>query len=366
MFRPVVRHGHSAEDPRARAFLVPVAVLCVLLLAGLTASGNPAAGALPAHDEPGALDLLRRAADAELRTGYEGVQLVSFFNGSTTDSTMVDVEHHPGHGTAVSGGGPEDNGGGLVMSPGRSRLDFDQVLLRLLQRNYAVVRGGAAGTICGRDTSLVEARRSDGSTAGRFWVDDSTGLLMRRETVDSAGRVAQSSGFVSIDLGEDGGTPPYAGKRQAEPWGDRLDAAELRELNGEQWRLPARLATRFDLVEARARGAGNARSVHLAYSDGLSLLSVFVQRGRLGTKATDAGTADGMRRVVEGGAVVYVGDDGQHRRMWESDGFVYTIMADAPAEAVSMAARTLPAPDGTGFWSRVGRGFDRLGSWIGL
>lgn len=383
----------SGTSPGRRGTVVPddaraIAVLCtLLLLLGLTSSVHPSSGALAARDDSQALGLLRRAVSAEAQFGYEGVRQLSFFNGRTTDRTTVDVAHQPGYGTVLTGTDGGSGDGGLVVDTERppgdtvdsapSPLDLDDTLLGLLRGNYTVV-GGGADVICDRDTRMVEARRSDGSAAGRFWIDDATGLLLRRETLTASGRVAQSSVFVSIDVEEQAGSVPagaeapgpssrmYAGKRRTEPWGDRLSAADRRRLDDADWRLPERLAGRFTLVEARSRGTESDRAVHLTYSDGLSMLSVFVQRGRLRPDAAAPGHVAGLRPIVEGGATVYVGDDGQHRRMWEAGGFVYTVMADAPVESVDAAAESLPAPDGTGFWARVGRGFDRLGSWIGM
>ncbi|PSK97355.1 MucB/RseB-like sigma(E) regulatory protein [Murinocardiopsis flavida] len=367
------------DDARA------IAVLCtLLLLLGLTSSVHPAAGVSGARDDTRAVDLLRRAVRAEAQLGYEGVQRLSFFNGQRTQSTTVEVAHQPGYGTVLDR--PESGGGagGLVVDaelpPGEAvdsaqpPLDLDDTLLTLLRGNYTIAAAGDA-VVCGRDAGMVEARRSDGSAAGRFWIDDATGLLLRRETLDNEGRVAQSSVFVAIEMVERAGDesesaaagPPsrmFAGSRRTEPWGDRLGAADRRRLDAAGWRLPERLAGRFSLVEARSRGAGAARAVHLTYSDGLSMLSVFVQPGRL--RPTGTGSVAGLRAVAEDGATVYVGDAGQHRRMWGAGGFVYTVMADAPAESVEAASGSLPAPDGTGFWARIGRGFDRLGSWVGL
>jgi len=90
------------------------------------------------------------------------------------------------------------------------------------------------------------------------------------------------------------------------------------------------------------------------------VISVFTQRGSLGGAAVT-----GLRRTEEDGALVHVADEGgQHQRIWEADGFVHTVLADAPAGLVADVLHALPPPDRHGFWERVGRGFERVGTWL--
>ncbi|GAA3722541.1 sigma-E factor negative regulatory protein RseB [Spinactinospora alkalitolerans] len=338
-------------------------LLCsVLCLLTLTTSGGALAGApgRPHQDDSG-MGVLRRAAKAGQEVAYEGVQFVSSRNGHDTATGLVDIVHRPGEGTSLSPAEPAADREGLVAGPPSSWPDLDDRLLDLLGANYRVVRTGQ-GEVCGRAATVVEAHRADGSVAGRFWTDDETGLLLRRETFDSAGRVAQSGAFLSIDLAPDAVLLTDSDSR-GRLWGDTLDAAERVRLESGGWRLPERLAAGLALVETRSTGSGADRIVHLSYSDGLSLVSVFVQQGRLEMKS---GGSAGLRPVHEDGGTVYVAETGQHRRIWEAGGFVYTLMADAPTETVETAAEGLPSPDGSGFWARVLRGFTRFGTWLGL
>ncbi|RCV55843.1 sigma-E factor regulatory protein RseB domain-containing protein [Marinitenerispora sediminis] len=340
--------------------LVLAALLCLLCLLALTGSGNAFAG------PPGSLDqeadgaaVLRRAVRAGQDVGYEGVQLISSRNGADADSGLIDVVNRPGEGTSftASGAAPVE-GGGLVLRAAPSPLDVDAKLLDLLRTNYRVVRAGT-GTVCERRAAIVEARRGDGTVAGRFWLDEATGLLLRRETFDSEGRMAQVSAFVSIDFDPPADALTEGGTEH--PWGDTLTSDERAELRGDGWRLPDRLTESVVLVDARATGRGDDRIVHLCYSEGISVVSVFVQRGRL--DAADAQVA-GMRAEYRDGRAVYVSDGGQHRRVWEDGGFVYTVMADAPTEQVDAVVTALVPADGAAFVTQVGRGFDRLGDWL--
>ena len=70
-------------------------------------------------------------------------------------------------------------------------------MLDLLARNYAVVRAGE-GQVCGRPTTVIEARRPDGTAAGRFHIDKATGLMLRRELLDQQGREVNLTFFTEI------------------------------------------------------------------------------------------------------------------------------------------------------------------------
>ncbi|MFC7327656.1 sigma-E factor regulatory protein RseB domain-containing protein [Marinactinospora rubrisoli] len=337
--------------------IVLAAMLCCLLcLLALTGSGNALAGPPgPPDQEADGVAVLRRAVRAGQDVAYEGVQLISARHGSGSDSGLIDVVNRPGEGVSFS---TPDAAPVLKAAP--SPLDADGKLLDLLRTNYEVVRAGT-GTVCERRATIVEARRGDGTVAGRFWVDEATGLLLRRETFDSDGQVAQVSTFVSIDFDPPART--LTTEDGAEPWGDVITSEERADLRGDGWRLPDRLTDTVVLVEARTTGRGADRVVHLCYSEGISVISVFVQRGRL---AADPGPEDaaGLRPEQRDGRTVYVSESGQERRLWEDDGFVYTIMADAPPEQVDVAVDALASPDGAEILTQVGRGFGRLGGWL--
>nr|WP_184080464.1 sigma-E factor regulatory protein RseB domain-containing protein [Nocardiopsis mwathae] len=301
---------------------------------------------------------LRRAAKAAHETSYAGVQAVTSGTGPEAETRVVQVVHRAGSGTEY-GGPPGTTGAApVVVAPSSTLLEMDGKLLRALADNYRVTRAGS-GTICGRAATVVEARRANDTVAGRFWIDDTTGLPLRREVRDAAGRIAHSTEFTEFrtDVGADA-APMSA--HHAWPW---TAVASGEEPRGDGWPVPDHLDWDLRLIEVWSKGEAEDRVLHLSYSDGLSVVSVFVQRGRLDHES--GGTGDGLTAVVEGGGTVLVDDAGQRRRVWEADGFVFTVLADAPEETVAAAVGGLPGPDGSGFWSRVARGFERIGSWPG-
>jgi sigma-E factor negative regulatory protein RseB len=58
------------------------------------------------------------------------------------------------------------------------------------------------------------------------------------------------------------------------------------------------------------------------------------------------------------------GDLDEQGLAWSAGGFVYTVIADAPPQAVSRVIAELPHQLEAGFWDRVARGIKRIGSWF--
>ena len=96
----------------------------------------------------------------------------------------------------------------------------------------------------------------------------------------------------------------------------------------------------------------------LGYSDGLSVVSLFEQRGNLAAKLT------GWQKITVAGHVIYAAEPDQRSLTWSSRGMVYTVMADAPAQTVDDVVGVLPHDAPPGFWKRMSRGLSRLASWV--
>jgi sigma-E factor negative regulatory protein RseB len=95
----------------------------------------------------------------------------------------------------------------------------------------------------------------------------------------------------------------------------------------------------------------------LSYSDGLSVISLFEQRGNLAARLA------GWQQTTLDGHVVYVTEPDQRSLTWSSHGMVYTLITDAPAQTVAAAVGTLPHDAPPGFWKRMSRGLAKLASW---
>ncbi|MEV5747496.1 sigma-E factor regulatory protein RseB domain-containing protein [Actinoallomurus sp. NPDC052308] len=334
-----------------------------LLLLWFVTTGDTASGARLRSD-PEALRLLRGAEGAARDTSYEGVQYITSWSRSGMSTTsLVNVAHVPGQGTrmrvqsttAEQGGqmfeadGPQQAQGGLT--------GYTSRMLDLLARNYAVVQAGE-GQVCGRPTTIIEARRADGTAAGRFHIDRATGLMLRRELLDQQGRAVNLTFFTEMRPSVPKTMFVAASTPQTieAPWTHQLVGADLGALRYRGWPVASALPGHLSLYDARQHDTGGP-VVHLSYSDGLSVVSVFVQRGVL-----DPSSVQHWHKTTRGGRTVYLRDTVQQRAVWASRGYVYTIVADAPPPVVDQAVAALPHGD-TGFWGRIGRGLDRLTSW---
>jgi sigma-E factor negative regulatory protein RseB len=140
-----------------------------------------------------------------------------------------------------------------------------------------------------------------------------------------------------------------------------LSAGDLDVLRRGGWQIPGSLGDDLELYDARLRTHNGERVLHLSYSDGLSTLSLFAQRGRLGaTRMT------GFTRRKLGHSAVWVRASTPERVVWGGGGRVFTLLSDAPPATVRAAVTLLPhekAPR-TGFFARIGRGLARVGSWL--
>lgn len=361
-----MRGAGRARGPRvAGAALLAVIVLSVAFV-------TPCRGTVrqsPSGSDEAALKLLRRSAEAARTCPYTGVQFVSAWSGAGTSTSLVDVAHRPGHGTTmrVRDTGSDPSGGAYTLddpsqeaAPAGGLSGPTDEQLSLLTRNYTVHPADDTGeptSVGGRAADVVEVRRADGTAAARFWIDRSEHLLLRREILDPAGHLVQTSAFVSVDFQHDDLDRSAAAAKP--PWGDRLGTPQVAALRRSGWPVPRSLPGGLSLYAARRAGAASAPVLHLGYSDGLSVVSLFVQRGRL-----DDARLPGWRRVERNRGVLYVSGTVQQRLMWAAGGYVYTVIADAPSDATARVVAALPHESRPGFWARIGHGLSRVLSWV--
>ena len=163
--------------------------------------------------------------------------------------------------------------------------------------------------------------------------------------------------FMSLKLG-----PPAAA---AEPrttttggGGRLLATAQLTRLRAAGWPLPAYLPGQLSLVRASETSGPAGAVVDLAYSDGLSVISLFVQRGHLPAQLS------GWSQVAVRGDRVYAAGPDQRSVAWSARGFVYTLIADAPDQTLDQVVGVLPHNGRPAFLGRMGRGLRRLISWL--
>jgi len=340
-------------------------------LRALRASNSPSPSARPVGStEAEALRLLRRAAAAESDTTYEGRKLYGSWSDSGSESVLAEVEHVAGRGTwlrvtTASGQVARGDAGRKEIADGDG--DLDQQALTLLTDQYTL-RIAESSRCLGRDVTVVEATPLGAEqVAGRFWIDDASGLLLRRELYDSRGRTVRATAFLDIELTTAATALSRAQaasvtKRRPGVRNQRaLDEAALDRLGDDGWVLPHVLPAGMVLYRARSvETSHGGEAVQLTYSDGLFALSLFAQRGRLDTSALRGFHAS------EFGETVVHSRPGLYRQVvFASGDTVYTLVTDLPDAELQQIVAALPhAEPSSSLRSRVGRGIDRMGSWI--
>ena len=373
--------GHERTAPGA-AYSSPVALPADSLPAAPVAT-MPATGPRQVHIAAGGTDdgglgtavasasqavgllLLGKSATAGLATSYQGVELIAQLGVGGAVTMKSDVWHSSGGETITRTTDSKE----LVGSQPYVAYDVDnrspegvfgvtKTLVTLLGRHYVAVYRGSASAV-GRPALVVDLHRGDGSLAARFWLDSQTKVPLRRDVYDTSAQLISEDAFTQVQFGSQAAQPGAAGNGgslQKQAWARADVPAKLvAGLNGSGWHLPAGLPGGLPLYAAAQSQRGMGQVVCLGYSDGLSVVSLFVQRGTLATKMT------GWAPVNLSGHLVYVAG---HSITWAAPGFVYPIIAEAPLQTVKQVVASLPHAASPGFLGRMSRGLDRLAALV--
>ncbi len=354
------RRGH------ARALVVVLATMSLVLLAASGAVAVPACCTprgddlpRPVGDDPRALLLLQRTVESPSRTSYSGTRLTTVWTADGATSVLVDVQHVAGQGTLLTARGGDDAGTTTFLASeatDRPRIgDLDITSLELLTAAYDVSLVGT-GAVAGRRAGVVEVGRA-GRAVARVWIDQESGVLLRRELLDRSGRLVAESAFIDLDVDGD----VFIDHLPPSPPGPATQPVSVRaheHLQTAGWDCRLRVGP-LQLVDIEQLAGADA--IHLSYSDGLFGVSLFEQHGSL-----DAEAMVGFSAVQLGGTTAWVRAGVPSYAVWEGDGIVYTAVSDAPPDMLTqlVATSTPPAADEPGFWGRVGAGLARMSGWV--
>ena len=354
-----------------------------LLLTGAAGPGGAPSQALlklpsgtltPGETGNAGLRLLSDAAAACRQVSYQGVQVTEWHGADGSLISVVNVWHQRDHQTLIQAAAVPADQAAQPLRAARAAdpdpasaaaaaqrgpegvMSMTPQLVALLAANYRVAVGGL-GWVAGRPAQEVVLYRRGGRVAARFWLDSVTKLPLRRETFDSSARLVTQDTFVSLKLGVPATTQlPATGTM---PSSTPLASAQLVRLRAAGWPLPGRLPGDLTLVQADQTSTPAGPIVDLAYSDGLSVISLFLQRGHLPP------AMNGWQQVAVRGQPVYTADPDQRSVAWSAHGFVYTMIADAPAQTVDEVVSALPhTGKAGGFLGRMDRGLHRVASWF--
>jgi sigma-E factor negative regulatory protein RseB len=369
--------GQPAAGPLARAAAgaqaAPEAPLAPRAQAAPVAPKAPAAHAagvglaspkatVEQEDGGTGMRLLQEAAKAGSNTSYQGVEMVSAWGVAGTTTMIADVWHRSGGNTLVRAAmaGAVSPGQASVTDDTNSQapegvLGVTGQLVALLGTNYDISYVGP-GSADSRPAQVVEAWREDGTLAARFWLDKVTKIPLRRETFDTGAHLIGEDVFIDLELGP--AAVAQAPMGDDTPGATQLTASDVTAMRARGWPVPAALPGGLALFQAREAATKSGKVLDLGYSDGLFVVSVFVQRGDLAPKLA------GWQKVTLGGRALYAAQPDQRSLTWSGRGFVFTVMADAPPATLDRAVDTLPYSSPPGFWGRLSRGFLRLASWV--
>jgi hypothetical protein len=178
----------------------------------------------------------------------------------------------------------------------------------------------------------------------RLFTDQGSDLLLRRQQYDDRGRLQRTIGFRQLEVG--GRAPrvpaPHGAKRA-----DARHSVEPSELH-QPYSAPAALGGGYQRTGAFRQDD----VVQVVYSDGIYDLSIFEQRGRLGSEAVPGG---GRRvRVRDAWGWHYTWAGGQIV-VWQAGRTVYTAVGDGPFDDVARAIRVLRPSGGPSLVQRFRR-----------
>jgi negative regulator of sigma E activity/anti-sigma factor RsiW len=283
---------------------------------------------------------MQRAADAAHSVSYSGRQSFLAHRNGGTMAAHIDVDARAGQGSQVKVNSQTGQQllKGFTPALMSSRVVNDE-LLELLERNYRL-SGTRGASVAGRGATVVAATRDDSaSVAARWWIDDATGIVLWQQTYDRSGSVDLSFGFTSVSVSRGNNILEHLPPRLAVPrTSTSLTLSSATELNASGWSCVRQLAD-LSLVRIRSDRAADPDTVHLLYSDGLTTVSVFQQKGQL-TAAPEGSQWDAalkahVRRGASGVAT------------WQSGDTVFTVVTDGSASVLTDAVKSLPHDEAT-------------------
>lgn len=356
----------------ARMALAMVLLLFVLASGVFAHASRSSVDDIPGGEDEPWRDVLERAGEAGRQRAYQGKLVVVWFDEQGPALGEVSVTQGS-DGTLRTGSaegwmlgrvdgeaffGDPDSGTLLWLgNVERSGFSVDR-----LARNYEVdledrrrVETGLADVIAFREPGSALPRE-------RLYVDVESGLVVRRETFDAHGFPVRIATFTDLEL-VPGAVPPLGSDwhRVLRPVQSDVSGRGVEILRDVGWVVPEQLPRHFTLVDASAIGQGEGSSLHLLYSDGLYMLSVYQQHGRLDEKALDA---DGAEATALGGLRLYRWPGSEPAAYgWNGEEMAFTAISDAPPDVLAAALGGLPRDEFPSLFRRLRRGLIRFSRW---
>ncbi|MGR9089930.1 MAG: MucB/RseB C-terminal domain-containing protein [Gammaproteobacteria bacterium] len=300
-------------------------LVALVLLAG--------AEILPAQ-EPDATALVERMAQATEQLSYDGTFV--YQRGAQIDTMRIVHRYDDGveRERLISLSGPErevirdgervtclfadDREAMVEKSEPRDFLSLGlDAPIENLVRNYTFTIAGK-DRVAGRATTVINIVPREPSRYGyQLWVDVEHGLLLKSLILNRAGQALEQVQFVTVDIGEQVSAAAletqivgsgFTWHTSAEP---ENSAAEVVETSGwsVNW-LPAGFQMRNFKVQTMSES--DMPISHMVYSDGLAMVSVFVEKLTATTEPmqgySSMGAVNAFSRVAQGHQITVVGE----------------------------------------------------------
>ncbi|MCS7236605.1 MAG: hypothetical protein RMM30_11620 [Armatimonadota bacterium] len=255
------------------------------------------AGGPRGHDATTPVEVLRKAAEAPLRTDYEAVQVLTVPRAEGAETVRVVVWHRRPHSYRMEFLAPRRLAGRLLVDDGQFSWHYEPSLHLLIRGPSlalgvpplagAVARGAAVrllgmDVVAGRPAYLVAVLPASGGPTRRLWVDRATGLVLKSEAWDSERGVYLTNTVIRVGFGtvpeELFRVPRYRGARTVELSGlplkpDRL--SQLARAAGFPVFAPSEVPEGFRYRGGGVAAFGGSRAVLLQYADGVTIVSLF-------------------------------------------------------------------------------------------
>jgi hypothetical protein len=261
-----------------------------------------------------------------------------------------------------------DRDGQLVTAAARGELRAADRLLRVaglagtadqlerLRAKYTAELGGGVTLDTGPAVPVELVERERAVRREVLYLDDATGIVVRRETFDREGQPVRVVAYTELVP-----LPGQAAVSGTEPPGTPPPSALVADLVADGFVVPDELAAGYRLLGATVLPDAAVPTVHLLYGDGIYTLSVFEQRGRMASAAR-TGAAE---LTTDTGGTVWRWPGSEPRRLvWSGDGLTFTVLTDAPTDEALLAVGGLPSDRAGSILDRLSRGFHRLGRWF--
>lgn len=337
------------------------------------AIGAPAASAAPtpapaAKQSPDrqAQDLLRACIEAPKTVSYVGEVQTTRWGTDGAKAMLERIEHDAPDRTRRLYVAPESAYGDYVVTVGTTSYQFDpkhyrvvqtqnpvlasQVALNdnfaLLVANYRAVLGQNE-TVAGRETATISlVNKYTGVRAMRLWIDRQTKLMLAKETYRTNGTVASRVRFDDIRYTRD--IPPDLFSTTT-PTGFSFvigyrfstlstDIDKTTHDAGFEAQGPHYLPDGFSILSAEVIDVNRVRTLHLIYSDGIRMVSLFENAAGA---AADFGNARPVPIHFDGHDAEYVKQGPVTLLAWRERGLSFALVGDLDMRELTAIAGSI-------------------------